>query len=568
MPKIVLVAVNAKFIHANAAIYSLKRYCEERTPFKITPLEFTVNDSFDFILSEIYESAPDILGFSCYIWNIGMIKSLVSAVKKINPKIKIILGGPEVSFDASQLLAECPADIIVEGEGEETLREILSQTDLNEVKGITFKDGGGHVITNPPRKKLSLSDIPFPYVNHVTPSAEYRTPYVPNLPANKIIYYESSRGCPSSCGYCLSHNEKPVRFLPLERVFDDLDFFIGQRVTQVKFTDRTFNYDKKRAFKIWEYLIANDNGYTNFHFEVSSDMLEDDAFGLFRQAPDGLFQFEIGIQSTHPETLRLINRQTQTESAIEKIKKLKSFENIHIHLDLIAGLPAEGYMRFAQSFNDVHALEPDMLQLGFLKLLKGSRLRSDADKYGIVYNESPPYEVLYTNHISYDELATLKSIEQMLDMLYNSGNFKTTLPYVQSFFDSPFRFYEAFAAYWKSRGLHRSSRSLAAVYEAFAVFAQPFGDTRVLANRLKYDWYMSGNQKSLPLPLCAELEEDPKVISELYKSTGASKRFPMKRFDGFLFGTLHTVYVLFEYIGKPRPGSQKKYVRTRQFIME
>jgi len=556
LKKIVLVAVNAKFIHSNAAVYSLKRYCEERALLRITTLEFTVNDNFGFILSEIHGTEPEILGFSCYIWNIGLVKSLVRAIKKIKPGTIIILGGPEVSFDAAQLFGECPADIIVEGEGEETLSEILSETDLYEVSGITYRDNEGRIITNPPRKKINLSDIPFPYGDK-------------SLPENKIIYYESSRGCSSSCGYCLSHNDKPVRFLPLERVFSDLDFFIKQYVTQVKFTDRTFNCDKKRALHIWEYLISNDNGYTNFHFEVSADMLNGDALTLLKHAPEGLFQFEIGIQSTNPETLRAINRQTDSESVIKILGKLKALDNIHVHLDLIAGLPEEGYKRFAQSFNDVYALAPDMLQLGFLKMLKGSRLRADADQYGIVYNDEPPYEVLYTNHISYDELKILKSIEKMLDMLYNSRGFMNTLSYVQGLFDSPFAFLEAFAAYWVSCGYQRASQSLTTVFKILYTFLSPFCDDRILINRLKYDWYISGNQKKFPLSPCEAIRENMENINRIYKETGASKRFPIAGFDfNVITGEPRAVYILFEHIDKPRPGSQTKNIRTQTFFMD
>jgi hypothetical protein len=468
------------------------------------------------------------------------------------PKVLIILGGPEVSFDSARLLEKCPADIVVSGEGEETLREILSQKEPGKIKGITYRDDH-RIITNPPRGKLNLSAIPFPYSES-------------NIPANKIIYYESSRGCPSSCGYCLSHGEKPVRFLPTERVFADLDFFIKLRVTQVKFTDRTFNCDKKRANQIWNYIMDNDNGYTNFHFEVSANYIDDFESSCLTRAPSGLFQFEIGIQSTNPETLKLINRDMELPNAIENIKKLTSHKNIHIHLDLIAGLPLEGYERFKESFNTVYGLNPDMLQLGFLKLLKGSALREKATELGIVYNDAPPYEVLYTNDISYDEIKNLKSIEAMLDMLYNSGNFKKSLKYVQGFFDSPFGFFEAFSQHWKSQGFHRVSKSLPTVYEIFYLFAKPFCDARVLANYIKFDWYSSGNQKNLPLVFHESIEEDPKNVDAFYKSTGESKRYPIKKFDFNAATddlTPFPVYMLFKYIGKPRPGSQKKYVDVR-----
>jgi radical SAM superfamily enzyme YgiQ (UPF0313 family) len=548
LKKIVLVAVNAKFIHSNPAIYALIKYC----PQPITPLEFTVNDNFNYILSEIYDTQPDVLGFSCYIWNIKIVLSLVSAVKKIIQGVTVILGGPEVSFDGAKILGEYPADIIVSGEGEETLREILSGAELAEIKGITYKTDANEIITNPPRQKLDLSAVPFFYNEN-------------NLPENKIIYYESSRGCPFSCGYCLSHNEKPVRFLPLARVFNDLDFFIKNRVTQVKFTDRTFNCDAKRALQIWQYLIENDNGCTNFHFEVSADLLNDESIKQLKKAKDGLFQFEIGIQSTNPETLKLTNRTANTAAAIENIKKLKTCDNIHIHLDLIAGLPAEGYKRFKESFNTVYAQYPDMLQLGFLKLIKGSQLRENADEYGIVYNETPPYEVLSTNAITYEELKNLKSVEQAVDLLYNSGNFKKSLKYVQGFFASPFDFYEAFSQYWRKNGFHRASQGLPILYEIFCTFSQPFCDAKILTNYIKFDWYGSGNQKTFPLPLYEATEENPETINALYKATSKSKRFPIKKFDFDVESNdPQPVYLLFEHIGKPRPGSQKKYVAVQK----
>jgi len=549
LEKIVLVAINAKFIHANAAIYSLMAYCR---PIPITPLEFTANDNFNFILSEIHAAAPDVLGFSCYIWNMHLVEPLVRAIKKILPQVKIILGGPEVSFDAADLLTHCPADIIVTGEGEEVLREILSGHALSQIKGVTYRAETGEVRANPPHRKLDLAVFPFPY------NAD-------NLPENKIIYYESARGCPFSCAFCLSHNEKPVRFVPLARVFADMDFFLTRRVAQVKFTDRTFNCDPDRALRIWRYINDNDNGHTNFHFEVAATLLDAAALELLGNAPDALFQFEIGIQSTHPQTLESINRDIHTRQAIDNINKLASRGNIHIHLDLIAGLPGEGYERFQESFNAVYCLAPDMLQLGFLKLLKGSRLREKAGDFGILYNDAPPYEVLCTRDISYDGLKSLKAIEQAVDTLYNSGNFKQSLKYVQGFFATPFALYEAFSRHWKSRGYHRASQSLPSVFKIFHAFAQPHGDANVLANLLKFDWYAAGNTKNLPW-LDAPTREDADKINSLYKESNTSRRLPIVKFDfdptaepEAIPRETEPTYILFRYTGKPRPGSQKKY---------
>jgi len=540
-------------------------YC----PYDISILEFTTDNKLSFILSEIYIAKPDILGFSCYIWNIEKILQIVSAVKMIMPDVIIIMGGPEVSFDAAVLLEKCSADIIVSGEGEETLCELLSHfktisynanvnnatTQLSKIKGITYRGQEGGIVTNLPREKLDLSFIPFPYNEK-------------NIPENKIIYYESSRGCPFSCGYCLSRNEKPVRFLSLERVFSDLDFFITHKVSQVKFIDRTFNCDKDRALQIWKYIIDNDNGYTNFHFEISAEFLDDLAFNELKRVCEGLFQFEIGIQTTNIKTLETINRNSTISKLIENMEKLKSCKNIHVHLDLIAGLPDEGYQSFKESFNAVYALEPDMLQLGFLKLLKGSELREKSEEYGIAYDSCPPYEVLFTSNISFKEMDDLKTIENLVGLFYNSGNFKKSLKYIIRFFKDSFDFYEKFGFYWKENGYHKASQSLSTMFEILYEFSHSFCDEKILANLLKFDWYMGGNQKNPPFWLDKADNEDLEIINSLYKNAGMSKRFPIKKFDFDVEAEElepHPVYVLFEYIGKLRPGSQKKSVFLQKF---
>ncbi|MCL2189613.1 MAG: B12-binding domain-containing radical SAM protein [Defluviitaleaceae bacterium] len=555
MKKIVLAAINAKFIHSNAAIFSLIAHC----PQDITPLEFTVNDNFNFILSEIYATAPTVLGLSCYIWNIRIIEPLVAALKKVLPNTQIILGGPEVSFNAADVLQKCPADIVVVGEGEETLREILSGQALATVRGIVYRTEKGEIYTNPPREKSPMENLAFPY-------------NIGNLPQNKIIYYEASRGCPFSCGYCLSHNEKPVRFLPLPRVLEELQFFLNRCVNQVKFTDRTFNCDRKRAMQIWQFLIENDNQHTNFHFEIAADLLDKDAIRLLRNAPEGLFQFEIGVQSTHEETLKHIQRDTNTQAAMLNIQALKECPTIHIHLDLIAGLPAESYETFARSFNAVYALMPDMLQLGFLKLLKGVALRENAEAHGIVYNDAPPYEVLYTRHISYQALTRLKAVESALDMLYNSGNFKQTLRYVQTFYATPFHFYEAFARYWQHNGYHRMSQSLATVCKIFTDFAQPMCNEKIFNNLLKFDWYAAGNQKNPPW-LDAPTKEDFEIINTLYKRGNTSKRCPIVKFDfdpregACGNAPAVPVYLQFDPPVKPRLGAQIKNVNVTVVLL-
>jgi hypothetical protein len=362
-----------------------------------------------------------------------------------------------------------------------------------------------------------------------------------------------------------------VRFLPLDRVFTDLGFFLAQRVNQVKFTDRTFNCDRQRAVQIWQYLIQHDNGHTNFHFEVSADFLDDAACMVLQKAPDGLFQLEIGVQSTHRPTLEAIRRNTQTETALANIARLKDAPHVHIHLDLIAGLPKESFNAFRTSFNAVYALRPHMLQLGFLKLLKGACLRDESDKHGIIYHETPPYEVLCTNHITYNELKTLKNIEHALDILYNSGHFVKTAAYVELFFASPFDFYRAFAEYWTQHGYHRVSQSYPRLYEIVYDFAMKNGTTQtILKNVLKFDWYMSGNQKSHPEWLNDNTSDIFNRTHKYGSNPVTGRRIPVAGFDFDPIVPINNingngtspVLLQFIYNGKTRPGAQGKKVQA------
>ncbi|MCL2363099.1 MAG: DUF4080 domain-containing protein [Defluviitaleaceae bacterium] len=557
--KIILVAINAKFIHANLAIPSLIRHVRDLPGIIITALEFTTQDKINHILAEITDAQPDVVGFSCYIWNIEIVRNLVAALKKVRPGVCIILGGPEVSFDPEAQLAKCPADIVVRSEGEGALRDILTGTPLSEINGISFYAASNEIHTSSLRTKLPLEEIAFPYA-------------ADTLPQNKIIYYESSRGCPYTCGFCLSHSEKPVRLLPLARVFRELDFFLAHRVNQVKFVDRTLNCARARALAIWQYLLDNDNGHTNFHFEISADLLDSAAIALLQKAPEGLFQFEIGVQSTHAPTLQLIRRQTHTDAALANIRALKSAPHVHILLDLIAGLPGESFTRVRQSFNDVYALTPHMLQLGFLKLLKGSRLREEAELHDIVYQDAPPYEVLYTAHITYEELKILKQIEHALDILYNSGHFAWTVSFAIPFFPSAFDFYASFAAHWKENGYHRAAQSLPRLFEILNNFLAPHTAPEARLNLLRYDWYATGNQKSPPAWLYEPTQADLQQINQLYKTTDTPRRHPIVKFDfdpgasnvmtngknATINSDRDGVYLLFKSTAKPRPGAQGK----------
>ena len=459
---VLLSALNAKFIHSSPALHSLYAYSNFKENILIK--EFTINQSKDKIVSEIIKLNPDIVCFSCYIWNIEMIKEITPVIKKIRPSIKIIFGGSEVSFQYEEILQKNIADVIVIGEGEETFEKlmnffILGEDTLSTIQGIAFMLNG-IVQTTSKRTPIPLDSLPFIYKDNL------------EVFNNKILYYESSRGCPFSCAYCMSSIEKGVRFVPLERVFEELSFFLANKVRQVKFIDRTFNCDSKRAYAIWKFLIDNTNGITNFHFEIAADLLTPELLTLLKEAPNGLFQFEIGVQSTNRDTLQAVMRKSDLSHLFDVVKKLKDFGNIHLHLDLIAGLPEEDYLSFQNSFNEVYNLHPDQLQLGFLKLLKGSALRENAHSLGIVYDEVAPYSVLYTNHISYEEIQVLKQIEDLVDLYYNSGKSLVTLKFAIEHFESPFDFYNAFRKYCEKQEFFSVLHSKQELYIVLFEFLQ------------------------------------------------------------------------------------------------
>lgn len=496
-----MTAVNAKYIHSSLAVRSVFTYCED---FKenIIKREFTINNDEDYILREIYLLKPEVISFSCYIWNINMIKNIISNVKKVLSKVKIILGGPEVSYEYDEILKKY-ADIIIIGEGEKTFYEVadyfINGGELEKIAGIAFKKENGEIVKNIPRAPLKLDEIPFAYKAGIDDLD------------NKIIYYEASRGCPYSCQYCLSSIEKGIRFLSLERVYSDLGFFIEKKVKQVKFVDRTFNADKSFAMAIWKFLIKNDNGITNFHFEISADILNDEMLDILKTARKGLFQLEIGVQSTNDATLRDIKRKTSLEKLFEKVIKIKSFKNIHQHLDLIAGLPEEDYDSFRKSFNDVFSLYPEQLQLGFLKLLRGSGLRADAEKYGIVYRQKAPYEVLYTKEVSFEQMLRLKGIEEMVETYYNSGKCLHTIRLSQKYFTSAFDFFEELSIYWEKIGANNVSHSKMHLYEImFEFLKEKFEDRALLQDVIRFDILMNDNLKNLPSWLGYELDEETK----------------------------------------------------------
>lgn len=460
--KVLLTAINAKYIHTSLAIRYLKEYSSDYKDLYLR--EFTINHSPDYILNELFQEKPDVLCLSCYIWNIEMIKEIIVEFKKVSPDTLIILGGPEVSYEPEVVLTETEqVDIIIQGEGEITFNKLLNYLKgnqnlegLKDIKGLCYRLED-KILNTGYAPSMDMDTIPFPYKDF----AEFE---------NKIIYYETTRGCPFNCQYCLSSIEKGVRYRSFNLVKGELQQFLDQRVMQVKFVDRTFNCSREHAENIWSYLIEHDNGYTNFHFEISADVLRESSIELLKDARPGLFQFEIGVQSTNLQTIDYIKRKMDLKDLEEKVRKITALGNIHQHLDLIAGLPGEDYQSFGRSFNDVYAMEPEQLQLGFLKVLKGAGLFYDQDKYGLVYREKAPYEILYTKHISFKDMLKLKMIEEMVELYYNSGRFTNGVAYIITYFESPFACFEALASFWEEGGYHHLNHSKLAYYDLLMTF--------------------------------------------------------------------------------------------------
>lgn len=451
--KVLLTTLNSKFIHSNLAIRYLREFAKDLANIEI--MEFTINQPLEQILSAIYKSNPDLVGFSTYIWNINQTLEIAEALKIIKPEIKIMLGGPEVSFDGFQLLEKHKfIDYIIYGEGEETFREMLQSVDLCDVNGLIFRKEGESII-NPPREQIkNLGIIPSPYENI---GDEFK---------NRIVYYETSRGCPFNCEFCLSSTIKGVRFFSLDRVKRDIKTLVESGVSQIKFVDRTFNANKSYSREIMDFIMDLDPKNMNFHFEVTAHLIDEDTLEYLKIPKEGLFQFEIGVQSTNPQTINSIGRVTDFEKLKYVTSNIKGNRNIHQHLDLIAGLPYEDYSSFANSFNDVYEIRPEKLQLGFLKLLKGSGLRIDEKKYGYKYLDKPPYEILQNKYLDYGDILKLKDVENLVEKYYNEGYFLHSLEFIiRNFFKTPFRFYEDFASYWEEQGLNELSHSRNSLYQ-------------------------------------------------------------------------------------------------------
>ena len=490
--KILLVACNAKYIHSNLAVYDLQAYASDYADH-IVLKEYTINQQKDDIMRDIYLEHPDVVCVSCYIWNLSFVKELMADLIKILPGADFWAGGPEVSYDAEKFLTEnSEFKGVMVGEGEETFKELAGHyveknpQNLKNMTGICYRDGD-QIIHNGWRQIMDLSSIPFIYKD----LSEFK---------NRIIYYESSRGCPFSCSYCLSSIDKKLRFRDTETVKKELQFFIDNKVPQVKFVDRTFNCKHDHAMAIWKYINEHDNGVTNFHFEISADLLREEELQEMSTMRPGLIQLEIGVQSTNPDTIKVIHRTMDFEKLKGIVDRIHSFGNIHQHLDLIAGLPYEDYDSFRHSFNDVYALKPQQLQLGFLKVLKGSHMMEMCREYGIVYKTQEPYEVLSTKWLDYDHVLKLKTVENMVEVYYNSGQFQNTLEYLENFFPDAFSIYERLGSFYMEKGYGDVSHTRMRRYEILLEFLEDVPEISMdqVKDQMVYDLYLRENLKSRP----------------------------------------------------------------------
>jgi radical SAM superfamily enzyme YgiQ (UPF0313 family) len=527
--KILLVAINAKYIHSNLAVYCLRAYADKYAEH-ISLVEYTINHSEEDILKGIYKEQADVIAFSCYIWNMNMVTRIVTELKKVQPKAKIWFGGPEVTYDAKECLqVHEELDGVMIGEGEQTFLELMEYyvdktKDLETIAGIAFREKARHelqipidlepcnrlgnkdvISTTVIREPLLLDSVPFPYEDMGT--------FV-----NKIIYYESSRGCPFSCSYCLSSIDKRVRLRSTELVKKELKFLMDHQVPQVKFVDRTFNCNKKHAMEIWSFIKEQDNGITNFHFEISADLLEEDEIQLLSTLRPGQVQFEIGVQSTNPATVEAIHRKMDFNKLSQSVNRIKEGNNIHQHLDLIAGLPFEGYDAFERSFADVYKLKPDQLQLGFLKILKGSLMQEESNTYGITYHDTPPYEVLFTNFLTYEELLKIKGVCEMVEIYYNSGQFTYAISYLEHFYASPLKLYQEIYEYYEGKQIELQAHSRIRRYEILLDYfreQQEHNQLALFKEILVLDLFLREDMKSRPS--FAPVQPQHSNLRELYE---------------------------------------------------
>ena len=519
--KVLITAIDSKFIHSNLAVRYLKNFTKD-LDYEGKIKELTINDREERILEEIIKEKPDIVAFSTYIWNVELISRVANLIKRVNPKIEILYGGPEVSFDSRSFLQNNVGEYIIEGEGEKTYRDFilykLGEIKIEEVRGLHYKFDNV-VCSNEKRPLMSMDEIVFPYEEDEDLS-------------NKIVYYEASRGCPFNCKYCLSSTSHGVRFLDTDRVLKDLMYFINKKVRLVKFVDRTFNCNSKFAMAIWDFLIKQDTN-TQFHFEISADILKDEEIKLLANAPKGRFRFEVGVQTTNDEVLRNINRFVNFSDIKEKVLEIESLKNIDQHLDLIAGLPGEDYDSFKKSFNDMYEIKPEEIQLGFLKLLKGSSMREESDKYGMEYSPYPPYEILKTDKLSYEELIKLKKVEEMVDKYYNSLKFNYIIKYFERKFDSPFDFYYSLGMFFENKGYFNRNIGNAEYYKVFLDFNETIlGESNKYLNEIvRFNYLIFNKKRGLPEFLRSDMEkEEEKSIKEKLKEQYSFKEYHLEKF--------------------------------------
>ncbi|MGH4118718.1 B12-binding domain-containing radical SAM protein [Clostridium sp.] len=540
--KVILVGINAKYIHSNLAVRYLKTYAED-LDYECDIMEFSINDKVDRILEEILRQKPNLVAFSCYIWNIQYVKKIASLIKLVDSKIEILYGGPEVSYDSEAFLKEQPGDYVIEGEGEVTYSELINlkithknncktssdnENNIQNILGLYYRNNG-IIGYNGKRPLMDMDEIIFPYNDEEL--------------TNKIVYYEASRGCPFNCKYCLSSTTHGVRFLNTERVKRELKFLVDKKVRLIKFVDRTFNCNPKFALEIWEYLINLDTDIT-FHFEISADILNRQELDVLAKAPKGRFQFEVGVQTTNPVVLNNINRFVNFNDIKEIVEELEGMRNINQHLDLIAGLPGEDYESFKKSFNDVYNIHSEVIQLGFLKLLKGSDMTNEAKQWGMVYAPYPPYEILKTRDISYDELVILKKVEQMLDKYYNSQKFSTILKYFVEKFSTPFEFYYELGLFCHESGYLSRSISSVDYYKIFIEFNESVlkEDNFVLKEIVKYDYLKYNKKKWLPDFLTRDLDKAvERTIKDIIVQSDSVKNLNSIHVEKFMINILNYI---------------------------
>lgn len=520
--KILLTAINSKFVHSNLAVRYLKEFTAD-LPYEGKIREFSINDRVENVLKEIIEEKPDVVAFSTYIWNVEMVTRLANLISMLDPKIELLYGGPEVSFDSRVFLKDNVVNYIIEGEGEKTFREFvefkLGNKNIDSIKGMHYRCEDT-IYSNSSRPLMDMDDLVFPYREEDDLN-------------NKIVYFEGSRGCPFNCKYCLSSTTHGVRFHSVERALKELQFFIDKEVTLVKFVDRTFNCNHKYSMAIWDFLINSDTK-TQFHFEISADILKEEEIELLKKAPEGRFQFEVGVQTTNDQVLKNINRFVNFSDIREKVVELLSIRNIKQHLDLIAGLPGEDYNSFVRSFNDVHSIRPEEIQLGFLKLLKGSSMREESGKYDMKYSPYPPYEILSTDTLSYEELIKLKKVEEVVDKYYNSHKFNNILNYFYPRFETPFIFFFELGNFFEMKGYFNRNIGNSEYYKVFLDFNMEVlkADNRVLKDVIKYDYLSFNKKRGIPSYIKGEINDDiHKKIKDKYRSEYSFKEYSVEIFS-------------------------------------